>query len=223
MKKTVCILTAAAAMIMTHSIFAQAFTDVAPDSVLYKSVEDLAELDILSGYNDGTIQPENSITRAEFAELAAKALPQAGNVDTGAEAGSIFVDVDSDFWASHSIELMAQMGYIDGYDDKTFRPDNDITGNEAVEIIMEMLGYGEYVRERSECPQGYIEQAKELGITDGLSFDGNSPVKRGDIILMIDRMLDTPLLTAVEYNVNTGWKFKKSDVTFRTMSESAES
>ena len=225
MRKIACFLTAAAMLLSAPSTFAQSYTDVAADSAVYESAADLTKLGILSGYEDGTLRPDNNISRAEFTEIAAKVLPPIIMADVGSgwtlTAAGKFEDLDNTYWASNSIARMSALGYIDGYEDNTFRADDNITYNEAIKIIIEMLNYGSYAWNKGGYPHGYIMQAMTLGITEGLSFDGNSPATRGDIILMIEKMLDVPHLVVKEYDVNFngGVEYKQSSLTYRIMRE----
>lgn len=223
MRKIACTLTAVTMMLLAHNVFAQSFTDVNTDNVIYESVEDLTNLEILSGYEDGTIRLNNNISRAEFSEIAAKVLPSIIKADVGGgwtlSSNGTFVDLSNEYWATNAILRMKVLGYIDGYEDNTFRAENNITYNEAIKIIIEMLNYGGYAQELGGYPEGYTEQAKKLGITEGLSFNGYSPATRGDIILMIEKMLDIPHLVTTEYNVNSGGQYTESSITYRIMRE----
>ena len=225
MRKIACILTTAAMLLSAHSTFAQSFTDVDADSAVYESAEDLKKLGILSGYGDGTLRPDNNISRAEFTEIAAKVLPPIILADIGSgwtlTADGTFVDLDKAHWASNSITRMSALGYINGYEDNTFRAEDNITYNEAIKIIVEMLNYGVYAQNIGGYPDGYIKQAMTLGITEGLSFNGNSPATRGDVILMIEKMLDVPHLVITEYDVNfnSATACKQSSLTYRIMRE----
>lgn len=90
----------------------------------------------ISGYDDGTFKPNNSITRAEFTVIAAKYLdlkPEEKAVN------SLFSDVKSDFWAKEYINAMTIFEKINGYEDGTFKPDNPITRAEAVTMINNIL------------------------------------------------------------------------------------
>lgn len=210
-----------------HSAPARTFADVSLNDAIYESVKDLSQLGILSGYADGTVKPENTITRAEFAEIAAKVLPPTIKADAGegstfiVTSDGMFLDINDSFWGTNSIIRMTQMGYINGYEDNTFRAENNITYNEAIKIIIEMLNYGCYARNIGGYPHGYITQAMTLGITKGLSFDGNSPATRGDVILMIENMLDVPHLVITEYdaNFNSDIACRQSSLTYRMMHE----
>jgi hypothetical protein len=89
---------------------------------------------ILNGYTDGTFQPNQSITRAEFAAIAARFL--SSEVEDNGVAR--FSDI-SGHWAEDSINRAVAAGWINGYTDGTFRPDQPITRAEVVSVINSML------------------------------------------------------------------------------------
>lgn len=83
----------------------------------------------IKGYQDGTFKPNNSITRAEFVIVVNNAL--------GFKQGKSinFKDVKSGAWYYNDISIAAQAGYINGYEDGSFRPNNPITRQEVASII----------------------------------------------------------------------------------------
>ena len=87
---------------------------------------------ILAGYKDGTFRPQQYITRAEFATIAALFF-HAPEVEDDA-----FTDI-SDSWARDYINRAAKLGLVSGYEDGTFRPQNQITRAEVMEIINNVL------------------------------------------------------------------------------------
>ena len=88
---------------------------------------------IVHGYPDGTCRPNNSITRAEFATIAAQFL------SSDYVGDDKFSDIDS-HWAEKYINRAAQAGWIKGYPDGTFKPDKNITRAEAMTLINAVLG-----------------------------------------------------------------------------------
>ncbi len=109
------------------------FQDVSEDAWYSKAVCTLASLGIIKGYSDGTFQPENSITRAEFVTIAMHfAKSTTGNVK--------FTDLSSDHWAYGNIQSAYANGWINGYDDGSFHPDSTITRAEVATIANNMLG-----------------------------------------------------------------------------------
>ena len=108
------------------------FTDVAAANWFNNAVSTTANVGWVQGYPDGSFQPNNYITRAEFATIAARFL---SGVYTG---GDRFTDISS-HWAEDYINRAAAAGWINGYADGTFRPNAYITRAEAVTLINRML------------------------------------------------------------------------------------
>ena len=85
----------------------------------------------LGGYEDGTFRPDNTVTRAEFCTMAATALALPADHSVLDQ----FSDVSAQSWYADGISAMADMGFISGYGDGTFRPDSTITYQEMVTIL----------------------------------------------------------------------------------------
>ncbi len=110
------------------------FTDI-DDHWAKEYILIMNELGIVKGYEDGTFKPENKITRAEFATMISRfEKVQKVAMDTN------FYDVPEDHWAYDTINYARYMGWISGYEDGSFKPNNSITRAEAVTIINRMLG-----------------------------------------------------------------------------------
>jgi parallel beta-helix repeat protein len=100
-------------------------------------IQGLVTRGLIRGFPDGTFKPEASITRAEYAAIIAKTfdLPRQTGVGTG-----VFVDVAADFWASGAISQAASMGFVSGFPDKTFRPQQNLTRVQALVSMVSGLG-----------------------------------------------------------------------------------
>ena len=110
------------------------FDDVPANAWYAKAVNTLSSLDIISGVGDNKFEPERSITRAEFTAMAMK-------FAVGGEEGeNIFSDVDENDWFYDAVVNSIQYGWIHGYGDGTFRPNNPITRAEVTAIVNNMLG-----------------------------------------------------------------------------------
>ena len=107
------------------------FSDVTAGAWYYENVMGAAENGYVSGYPDGTFKPMQSVTRAEFASMIAKAM----GYDSDPDAGSAYPDVADDHWAKAAINFCAQNDIINGYDDGTFQPNKAITRQEAASIL----------------------------------------------------------------------------------------
>ncbi len=108
------------------------FTDVNEGDWYNTAISTLVELGIIEGRSDTIFDPNAPITRAEFATLFARF------DESGVKPDGGFTDVTT-HWARESIERAAALGWINGYEDGTFRPDNKITRAEAMTMINRVL------------------------------------------------------------------------------------
>lgn len=109
------------------------FEDVSEDVWYNTAISTLAKLGIVYGRtSETTFAPNASITRAEFAAICARF------DHSGIQVDSNFTDI-SGHWAADEIERAATLGWIRGYSDGTFRPDNQITRAEAMTMINRVL------------------------------------------------------------------------------------
>lgn len=111
------------------------FRDVNSSMWYNKAVSSMAAGGYIQGYADGTFGANKPITRAEFVCLAAR-------FATKTTGFASYTDVDNGHWAARSIAICASNGWVQGYEDGTFRPDQPITRAEAMTIINRMLGRG---------------------------------------------------------------------------------
>ena len=109
------------------------FIDVETGRWSNRAISTLYNAGIISGYPDGTFRPQAPITRAEFATIAAKF----DNLESGQL--SKFTDV-AGHWAEDYITSSEAKGWIKGYPDLTFKPDEYITRAEAMTLINNVLG-----------------------------------------------------------------------------------
>lgn len=111
------------------------FRDVNSSMWYNKATSSMAAGGYIQGYADGTFGANKPITRAEFVCLAAR-------FATKTTGFASYTDVDNGHWAARSIAICASNGWVQGYEDGTFRPDQPITRAEAMTIINRMLGRG---------------------------------------------------------------------------------
>ena len=113
------------------SVSAAQFQDI-QGSWARESIEQLNQKNIIGGYPDGNFKPNNSITRAEFSAVLAKAL----GLNVMPVTASSFSDVPSSYWATPAIQTVKQAGMINGYPDGTFGPMRPITRAEAIAVVV---------------------------------------------------------------------------------------
>ena len=110
------------------------FSDVAENAWYAEAVNTLASLGIVDGVGGGLYAPERAITRAEFTVIAMRF----AHLDTSGE--NIFSDVSRSDWFYDQVVGSVKYGWINGYADGTFRPNNTITRAEVTTIVNRMLG-----------------------------------------------------------------------------------
>lgn len=191
----------AATVALTSVAFAANYSDVTEDSAYYEAVETLSKLDIFTGYEDGTFKPEDTVTRAEMSALIARIL---GYDETAkGAANTIFTDVPSTHWASGYIAQATNMNILNGYGDGTFGPDDQVTYEQAVKMIMATLGYTPYAENNGGYPTGYLAAAQKYSVTKGVSNAViGSGANRGTIAQLLNNAIDTPLMEQSSWNTN---------------------
>ena len=135
------------------------FTDVPADMWCADAVNTLASLGIVEGIGNGLYAPDRAITRAEFTVIAMRF----AELDTSGE--NIFSDVDTGDWFYEQVVGSIKYGWIQGYVDGTFRPDNTITRAEVTTITNRMLGraadeafvdrHSDELRQFPDVPESY--------------------------------------------------------------------
>ena len=110
------------------------FNDVAEGQWFNLAVSTLNAAGVIVDAEYGNFRPNDPITRAELAVMAAQFCTVEGKLPK-----TSFTDVSKDHWAIDEIKLIEYAGWIEGYPDGTFRPDATITRAEAITIINRML------------------------------------------------------------------------------------
>ena len=109
-----------------------AYSDVKTGDWFNNAVSTLSNAGIIAGYEDGSFRPNGYITRAEFATIAARFF------DVTYNGKDLFPDI-SGHWAKDYINQAANKGFVNGYEDGTFKPDRNITRAEAVTLVNRTL------------------------------------------------------------------------------------
>lgn len=107
------------------------YSDIKDGAWCCRAVATLTNAGVINGYTDGTFRPNAPITRAELATIIARFAKLDVNTKT-------FSDITG-HWAQKNIELAVGNGWINGYDDGTFRPNNNITRAETFAMINRVL------------------------------------------------------------------------------------
>ena len=143
---------------------------------------DLTMYNIITDYEIGTVN------RAEAAKIITTMLgfKEFEKTDTR------FTDVPKEYWASGYIEAARQMGIINGHGDGTFKPEQKLTNEQFVKMLVCALGYEPAVN--GAYPTGYFAKATQLGITKNLDLTGTNVALRSDVAVMVYNALDIPIM-----------------------------
>ena len=187
---TAAILTAALALslvVLPASAAPGSFIDVTdPNTAVNADI--LRLMGVVSGTGDNLFEPQGKLTRAQFCTMVVTFL-QRQDETPQYETRTIFSDVKSSHWARGYINLAASISVskdeenkvplIAGVGDGRFLPDREISLAEAVTILLRALDYtGKEAG--SVWPQGYLNLAKSIGLTDGLNGKAASYLTRGE-------------------------------------------
>ena len=148
------------------------------------------------GYTDGTIRPNNNISRAEVATIFFRLLTDEAREQYTTTAGN-FTDVKAGMWCNRAIATLTNMGIIKGYTDGSFQPNKSITRAELATIIARFAKLDVNTKTFSDINGHWAQKSIELaagngwinGYTDG-TFRPNKSIIRAETFAMINRVLD---------------------------------
>lgn len=146
------------------------------------AVEYLSEQEVIGGYEDGTLRPENSINRAEFLKI----VMVAGGQTT--EGTSCFTDVAEEWFAPYVCGAKAE-GIVNGYADETFAPENTITLVEALKIASRALDLATEEPTGKEWYSEYLETFAEKNYIPYPLEYYSEELTRGEAFELIWRMM----------------------------------
>lgn len=116
---------------------AYVFTDINPTGMHADAIEYLKTKEIVTGYKDGTFREDRTVNRAEFAKILAKSLFSQDDIDRCTREFSMdFTDVPRTAWFGPYACILTKNGFVEGYEDKTFRPSATLNIAEAAKIFV---------------------------------------------------------------------------------------
>lgn len=207
-----------------------------------EAVRILSSYKIINGYPDNSFKPDNTITRAEMAKIATVA---AGYYEYSKNMTSVYNDMHG-HWAENYVELANVLNIVKGISPDTYGPDNIIEFDEAITIIVRLLGYTDKSL-IGQWPRNYYEKAKELNLFENITnhaeyatrrdisillynalscelvkVDGNNNiVKTGKNLLSLLGTMETKIIKLEDLKINNGFNytnylFNKWDVYYDT-------
>ena len=149
------------------------------------------------GYEDGSVQPEGDITRAEVATIFFRLLTDESR-DAFWSQTNDYTDVPADAWYNNAVSTLTNAGIIDGYEDGTFKPDGNITRAEFATIAVRFFeatydGEDLFSDIAGHWAQDYINEAANAGVVDGYpdgTFRPQQYITRAEAMTMVNRTID---------------------------------
>lgn len=144
----------------------------------------LYDLGVMQGDENGNLNGEKLLTRAEFAALTVRIM-QEETIGTTTR----FSDVGVNHWAASYIGFMAEKGIIEGYGDGRFAPDEGVTLAQAAKILLSVTGYAET---QFSFPYDYMICAAQKGLTVGVNIPSDACLTREEAAMLLINALHTP-------------------------------
>jgi len=185
LKKTLVLLVVLSMLVSAISpVFATNFNDEI-DAAYWEHANKLAAVGVIKGDTNGNFNATSNITRAEMAVIICK---MAGMNEALANANknvaSVFTDVPAGEWYTGWINLAVSNGMIAGFPDGTFRPNDPLTTNQAITLVVKALGKGAYVDKMGTWPGNYAQEAAKLGLTADMVDTGSDLANRGNVAVL---------------------------------------
>ncbi len=195
-------------MLCIGSISVFAYPDVEDTHWAAKQINELTEKGVIIGYPDGTFQPDNNVTRAEFAAMAIRAL---GQEHTKVVQPVEFTDINPEYWAYSDIQKALYFDLIScDKEGELFRPEDSVSRAESVSVAVNALATEtisivkaqEILKEKytdyNTLPQWFVIPAGKAAILDMIVFapsatkslEANRPATRAEVAAILYRMME---------------------------------
>ena len=202
LKKVLALVLACVMVFGTVAVAGSVYPDVADDAIYAESVKTLSALGIIKGDENGNFNPDATVTRAEMAKILCTMLGT-GEI---AQANTIFSDVPSSHWASGYVNYAQQYGAIAGYGDGTFGPEDPVTYEQVIKLIMAALGYTTKAEENGGYPTGYLYVAADAEVTERAVGNGPEPAPRSTVAILVNNAMNTPVMERTTYGTSALWE-----------------
>ena len=193
MKKILALVLALMILAFSGSSFA-ASGDVSTDAPYYDAVQRVLSLGIMDNVGGSTFKPNDNTTREQFAKLIVITAGLEDSADV-MKGSTVFADVPANGEYNGYINLSISKGYMSGMADGKFHPKDAVTFSQAITAMLKLLGYTN-ADIPGVWPKNYLEKAKALGISEGLTMSAGSNVPRWAMAQMLNVLLDTDVKAA---------------------------
>lgn len=159
-------------------------------------------LGILTGDENGELNLSSPVTRAEFAKMMCAAAGLADSISTQANV-SVFKDVKSGHWAAGYVKAAVDNGWIAGYTDGTFRPENTILLEEAATALLRMLGYDSQSMSGA-FPSAQMNKYRALGLDENMTAVQGQRLTRSECVTLFYNLMKAETSTGAVFASTRG-------------------
>ena len=154
------------------------------------------------------------VTRAQFAQMLVAASPY----QDGAEGygSSLFKDLKGDHWASGYVRIAIEQGWMTGYVDGSFRPDQAISLEEGCAALLKALGYDPTAL-KGAYPAAQLSRAGALGLLDGVSARQGGALTRQDCVDLFYNLLTAQTSAGTVYGTTLGYTITNGQVDYSAL------
>ena len=193
---------------INSNVFASSFSDIS-NVKGREYIQKFVDKGYIKGYEDNTFRPNNTITRAEIAQILSSF-----NINLK------FEDVnfkDSNGWFSNAIKKATENGFLSGYTDGTFKPNNKITRFEMIKITSMLVRNSNYDKVQlpytdiNNIPSWVLNDVNNLYASNIIEMYPNNLINGNEYITRAEAV--TMLSKALEYN---GWDMAKTTQNVKT-------
>lgn len=148
---------------------------------------------IIVGDPDGDLREGDEITRAEFAAVLCRAMGCENETENdNLKQKNYFPDVTAEHWAAGYVNFAYENGAISGFPDGNFYPEEKVTNEQVIKMLIGAWGYGDEAEKNGGYPNGYMKVAKEHGVLDTIEFNYKNASKRWVASVFVYGVLSMP-------------------------------
>lgn len=202
------------ALCMTFTMFigVGAYSDVEKSTYSSEAITILSNLGVFNGFEDGSFKPNDTVTRAQMAKIICQTLGYGEQAESSA-GSTIFTDVPANHWASGYINVAQSLDIINGYGNGNFGPEDKVTYEQAVKMIVSALGYNLVADAKGGYPTGYLAVASTEGIVKGSNGKVGTEATRSTIAVLVYNALEVRLMDQETWTSDGSDEFGKTDET----------
>lgn len=148
---------------------------------------------IIVGDPDGDLREGDEITRVEFAAVLCRAMGCENETENDdLKQKNYFPDVMAEHWAAGYVNFAYENGAISGFPDGNFYPEEKVTNEQVIKMLIGAWGYGDEAEKNGGYPNGYMKVAKEHGVLDTIEFNYKNASKRWVASVFVYGVLSMP-------------------------------